>query len=367
MINENTLKTEELAAFTLRSLYSKFGYTRYKMSKFEEYDLYVQNKDFLISDGIITFTDTNGKLLALKPDVTLSIIKNSKDTKGYTEKLYYDENVYRISSSSDSFKEIKQTGLECIGDISLYDVSEVLYLAIKSLSLIDNNYILDIAHAGLYNSVFSICDLSKENIKTVASAIANKSKGEIENLFKNGEISSDIKDILISLVKNYNCYNELEKAFSKYLENEEIKSALEEFKEIWETVEAFGFDSKIKIDFSIVNNSGYYSGIVFKGYIKNIPSSVLSGGRYDKLMKKMGKNAGAVGFAVYLDMLERHNFAEESFDYDYLLIRGKSTSVQDIINKVEELSKENKSVFVSEEIPLNIRYNKCVDLTLEEN
>ena len=63
MINEALLKNEELAVFRLRSLYSDFGYTQYKMSKFEEYDLYVRNKDFLISDRVITFTDTNGKLL----------------------------------------------------------------------------------------------------------------------------------------------------------------------------------------------------------------------------------------------------------------------------------------------------------------
>ena len=73
------LKNDEKAVFALRSLYEKYGYSQFKMSKFEEYDLYVRNKDFLVSDNIITFTDTNGKLMALKPDVTLSIIKNSDD------------------------------------------------------------------------------------------------------------------------------------------------------------------------------------------------------------------------------------------------------------------------------------------------
>ena len=80
-----TFKYEESTVFALRSLYSKYGYSQYKMNKFEEYDLYVKNKDFLISDSVITFTDTNGKLMALKPDVTLSIIKNTKDEE--TRKL----------------------------------------------------------------------------------------------------------------------------------------------------------------------------------------------------------------------------------------------------------------------------------------
>ena len=81
MENFNVLKNDEKAIFKLRTIYQKYGYTQYKMSKFEEYDLYVRNKKFLVSDNIITFTDTDGKLMALKPDVTLSIIKNTKDEK----------------------------------------------------------------------------------------------------------------------------------------------------------------------------------------------------------------------------------------------------------------------------------------------
>ena len=73
---------EERAVSALGELYRRFGYRHYKMSKFEEYDLYGRNKEFLISDNVITFTDTNGRLMALKPDVTLSIIKNGQDSDG---------------------------------------------------------------------------------------------------------------------------------------------------------------------------------------------------------------------------------------------------------------------------------------------
>ena len=132
----NVLKTDEKAIFELRSLYEKYGYIQYKMSKFEEYDLYVKNKDFLVSDSIITFNDTNGKLLALKPDVTLSIIKNTQDAAGSVQKVYYNENVYRVSKGTHTFKEIMQTGLECIGDIDTFNICEVVALAAKSLNAI---------------------------------------------------------------------------------------------------------------------------------------------------------------------------------------------------------------------------------------
>ena len=85
------LREDERAIYELRSLYSKYGYSHYRVSKFEEYDLYAKNRSFLVSENLLTFTDTNGKLMALKPDVTLSIVKKSKDTGEYVQKLYYDE------------------------------------------------------------------------------------------------------------------------------------------------------------------------------------------------------------------------------------------------------------------------------------
>ena len=105
-MTENIIKKDEQAVFSLRRLYRKFGYARYKMSRFEEYDLYVRNKDFLVSDEVITFTDHTGRLLALKPDVTLSIIKNTVDRPDTVQKVYYNENVYRVAKGTHSFKEI---------------------------------------------------------------------------------------------------------------------------------------------------------------------------------------------------------------------------------------------------------------------
>ena len=100
-----TTQSIESISSALGRLYNRYGYSRYKMNKFEEYDLYARNKDFLISDSVITFTDLNGKLMALKPDVTLSIVKNTRDEPGI-RKLHYNENVYRVSKGSHCYKEI---------------------------------------------------------------------------------------------------------------------------------------------------------------------------------------------------------------------------------------------------------------------
>ena len=143
-------KNEQQAAAALKALYADFGYTPFKMSRFEEYDLYVRNKEFLVSDRIITFSAPDGKLLAMKPDVTLSIVKNAPQTG--VQKVYYRENVYR------DFREIMQAGLECVGCLDDYDIGEVAVLAAKSLALLGGDFVLNLSHMGLIEAVLEGLD-----------------------------------------------------------------------------------------------------------------------------------------------------------------------------------------------------------------
>ena len=112
---EMLLKKEERVSFSLRALFEQYGYRKFKMSKFEEYDFYAENRSFLHSEAILTFTGLDGKLLALKPDVTLSIVKNTKGSRDTAERVYYNENVYRARKGAGEYKEIMQVGLEYIG------------------------------------------------------------------------------------------------------------------------------------------------------------------------------------------------------------------------------------------------------------
>ena len=113
----NVLRPQERTALQLRLLYEREGFQKYHMGRFEEYGLYQENRRFLSSEQVITFTDLDGRLLALKPDVTLSIAKNAQVAPGGCGRYYYQENVYRPSQESHTFREISQMGLECIGAV----------------------------------------------------------------------------------------------------------------------------------------------------------------------------------------------------------------------------------------------------------
>lgn len=337
--SDDVIKNDEKAIFKLRTLYRKYGYKQYKMNKFEEYDLYLKNKDFLVSDGIITFNDTNGKLMALKPDVTLSIVKNSRD--GELNKLYYSENVYRLSHGTHSFKEIMQTGLECIGNIDIYNICEVVMLAAESLKAISGNFVLDISHMGFVSAILnSVCD--DESVKdTIIDCIGKKNLHEIKEICKNNNINSKALEKLVSTYGNgEKVLSELKEIAAEY----NIADELYELETINKFLTCAGLGNKINFDFSIVNDMKYYSGVVFKGYIEGIYTSVLSGGEYTRLMRKMGKSSGAVGFAVYLDLLERLNTTDKKYDADSVILYDDGADAAQLFAAVKLIADGGASV-----------------------
>ena len=293
MIDESILRSEERAIFSLRRLYSENNYKYFKMGKFEEYDLYSENKDFLVDDGIITFNDTDGRLLALKPDVTLSIIKNSKENSG-VGRYYYNENVYRIAETGN-YKEIMQTGIECIGDVGIPQVFEVVLLALKSLETLNGDFVLDLSHQGFVNAVLAQYDIKDK--KAVLTAINEKNSDALKGL----NVPTELSVLTTTFGDTASALKEAE----SIAESDEAKAALSELKAVCDYCENSGYGDKINIDFSISNSTGYYSGVVMLGYIGGIAERVLSGGQYDLLLRKMHRNQGAIGFAVYLDTLER--------------------------------------------------------------
>ena len=146
------LQPKERASFGLRALYEAAGCRKYHMGQFEEYALYQENQTFLASRQVITFTDLDGRLLALKPDVTLSIAKSAQPAPGETKRFYYSENVYRPSAESHTFKEIAQMGLEYIGQVGQAETGEAVSLAVRSLALLSDAmgsaWQLEVGHMG---------------------------------------------------------------------------------------------------------------------------------------------------------------------------------------------------------------------------
>ncbi|MBQ8685504.1 MAG: ATP phosphoribosyltransferase regulatory subunit [Clostridia bacterium] len=360
-MSETVLKKEEQVAFALRSLYKKYGYLPYKMSKFEAYDLYASNKDFLVGDGVITFTDTDGKLLALKPDVTLSIIKNGSDD-GAKQKVYYNENVYRISGETKQFKELMQVGLECIGDIGVYDIYETLVLACASLAEISDDFVLDISHLGVLSGVLDEVGAGEAFNRAALRLVAEKNEHELQTLCAAYSVAQANTEKLLTLVRSYGDANAVLNALAPVCEEGKAAEAYAELKTLCGLLQKGGYADKIRLDFSVVNDMKYYNGIVFKGFIDGVFKSVLSGGRYDRLMARMKRKTGAIGFAVYLDLLEGFQRQRSAYDLDTLVLYDGNTSLEELIRAVDGAVAAGETVR-ADKAQGKLRVKKLVDLT----
>lgn len=354
--NSSVLRSDEKAVFELRNLYSSYGYLRYKMSKFEEYDLYVRNKDFLVSDRVITFTDTTGKLMALKPDVTLSIIRNNTDAEGYVHKVYYNENVYRVSKGNGAFGEIMQTGLECIGDIDDYNIYEVLMLACESLRRISPDFVLDVSHMGVAEHVIDSLGVSVEAREKLLAFIGEKNAHEIRALCDAEGVDGE------ALVKLVSTYGSCDKVFPVLREILGECDSAAKLEKLVCALEKNGYAGHVSVDFSVTGNARYYNGFVFKGFISGIASGILTGGQYDKLMERMNKSSRAIGFAVYLDLLERFAEDTEGYDVDTVILYDEDADLDALYGMVKMLADSGRSVTAQRKLPEKLHYKQLLKL-----
>jgi len=362
VIDTTLLTDAEKAVFSLRSLYGKYGYLPFKMSKFEEYDLYVRNKDFLVSDNVITFNDTDGRLLALKPDVTLSIIKNSSFDVGCKQKVYYNENVYRVSPKVHRFKEIMQAGLECIGDTDITDTYEAVLLAVKTLDIVANDFVLDLSHLGIISAVLSAASSDSGFSKRATALLAEKNKHELSALCAEFCVSEEGAMNVTALVDMYGDMKSVLARLEPICESVGAMKQYSELSELCKLLLESEHKDRIELDFSVVNDMNYYNGIVFKGFIEGIADGVLAGGEYGMLMNKMGKPAGAVGFAIYLDMLEEISTSGREYDVDTLVIYDEKCDTGELFSLRDKLISEGERVSLQKAIPNQLRYKKIIKL-----
>ena len=351
--NFNFLYNDELTVLRLRKLYEDRGFKKFRMSKFESYDFYAKNKDFLVGNRIITFTDLNGKLMALKPDVTLSIVKNA-DGNG-RQKLYYTENVYRESKDVHEFKEITQVGLEVLGNIDLFETVEIITLAIKSLLEIDNDAILEISHMGYTEGLLDCLTTDVSLRNELHKLLMDKNAHDLIKLADANSLPKSPVNTAVDVMSSKSDNDAAISAAESNALNSKMQEAVNEIKSIYALIKKSGLEKHIKIDLSVTDDPHYYNGILMHGYVHGIPRDILSGGRYDMLMCKMGKeNTDAMGFAIYFDALDRRLHKKVKEHTDAFVVYNENSDTEAMFELCERLSSENVTYTAVNSLPAGI-------------
>ena len=276
------LQPKERASFALRSLYETAGCRKYHMGRFEEYSLYQENRSFLSSEQVITFTDLDGRLLALKPDVTLSIAKTAQPAPGETLRYYYHENVYRPSAESHTFKEISQMGLELLGAVGEAEVQQAVCLAAQSLAALGAEWVLEVSHMGYLFGLFDALGVPEAARAQLLEKLRQKNAHELRAAALAAGLSETAADALCGVLELSGGYAATLSKAAALCRNPAMTAAVAELTALAPTLGQAG--GSIRLDLTLAGEMEYYNGLVFQGYLKTLPRPLLKGGRYDLLM-----------------------------------------------------------------------------------
>ncbi len=338
--NKLRLSAQETTRVKLIELFSTYGYNKYEMAQFESYEVYLKNKDYIDGTSIVTFTDARGKLLALRPDVTLSIV-NNLPSEGRVRKYYYDENVFRRDKAGD-YRELHQLGVEYIGGEGQYPECEILLMAVKALANISDVYVLTVGHLAVLDAVLVPLMLAPEVRNRALEFIRAKAFHSLKKLLADVHADESAAQKLIELSSLEGEADDILPKAAKLVKGTPAERSVNELAEAAKVVRAAGFKG-FKIDFSLAEDFRYYNGIVFRGYVSGVSAAILSGGRYDNMLARMGRCERAVGFG--LDFSLAHGILSANVDYDVMLIGSDAAK---LMETAEKLRRDGKRVLVAD-------------------
>ncbi|MEA5004766.1 MAG: ATP phosphoribosyltransferase regulatory subunit [Christensenella sp.] len=287
---------------TVRNEFLKSGYHEIETPSFEHYEVFMHDAVPYVQENMIKFFDLRGRILALRPDSTGPIARLAA-TKLLSQddvlRLCYVQNAYGFFNHGIAGKtEFTQAGVELIGKSGADADAEVIALAIRALKAAGvDDFQIDIGQVAYFKGLIKSASLDEEQTEKIRLLIDTKNSVELEYELSRFNIPADLKSALLELVSLFGGAEVLDKAKS-LARNEACMQAVDNMKEVYQILCDFGYEQYISIDFGILNNFNYYSGILFRGISGAIGTPILSGGRYDDLLNEFGANTPATGFAM---------------------------------------------------------------------
>lgn len=291
-----------------RRLLQTFGHCGYEevMSPAIEYvETYSSAFSSLQTSDMYKFFDENGEILALRMDMTVPIARMAatrfRELKGPL-RFCYTSNVYKVRKTfAGKRSEVMDCGIELIGGDEQADL-EVLFVALQALDALDlSDAVLEISDVNFFfDGARSL--LKEEEVLKLAGLIDNKSMVELEDFLASLPIEEDKKAFFMELPLLSGgpqaLYRAAQLAFTRGQAD-----ALVRLSALYDELRDLNRADRIRFDFGKLPHLDYYTGLIFEGYIPGVGTSILSGGRYDRLLESFGRPDPAVGFSVKIDYL----------------------------------------------------------------
>lgn len=307
----------------LHSAFANSGFHQVVTPGFEFYDVFSTAEMYYPQETMYKSIDNKGRVLVARPDSTIPIARLvCSRLKDYPMplKLYYEQKVFRNNPGlRGRSNEMLQMGVEVIGDDSFESDVELLALSVKALSLCGFGDVrIELGHVGIFKLLMERLNVDPDVKSAIHQFISAKNYAALSSKLDKCE-KDQTTTILRELPKLFGGTEVFKKAkilFDGY--DEKLIEMLEYLKAIYASLTDLGLEESVIIDFGLVNQADYYSSLVFKGYTSRAREPVLSGGRYDNLLKDFGCDLPATGFAVNVDQIAAgvlsHNERDRSQD-----------------------------------------------------
>lgn len=290
----------------LSALFKSRGYNRIITPSIEFFDVYDRESAGILPELMYKLTDSQGRLMVLRPDNTLPIARvvatRLKEMK-LPIRLYYTQKVFRQSPSLTGLNdEAAQSGIELVGAQGIRADLEIITTAVEALDECGvKDYRIEIGHAGFFKAVSSSLNTDDETREKIIALIESKNYAALIDIIDKLE-DTETTRIIKMLPRLFGGVEVIDKA-SQLCCSEDAQRSLDYLRSVFSRLEDLGLGNKINIDLGLVHRSNYYTGVVFRGYIEGSGITVLSGGRYDKLIGEFGNPLPATGFGVEVDAL----------------------------------------------------------------
>lgn len=337
----------------LRNYFRKTGYFELETPTVEFYDVFSSKIDGLDQESVFKFFDQQGRILVLRPDVTVPVARvfaTKQRNVTYPVKCFYISNTFKYNElGGGKQKEYTQAGVEVLGVNSPEADAEVIVSAINSIKECGlENFQVDIGQVDFFKGLMEEVGLEDEDTEQMRMLIDSKDYLGLEELVENYQIDGEVKEIIFSLPKLFGSIDVIEK-IERITKNERSIRALENLKQTLSILEDYGVSKYVSVDLGMLPSLGYYTGIIFKGFTYGAGFPILSGGRYDKLVENFGDKTPATGFSVGINMimmaLDRQKIEAEKPNIDTLVYYDKN-SRKTAFKIVNELRQQGVNVEV---------------------
>ncbi|OUJ19044.1 Histidyl-tRNA synthetase [Methanonatronarchaeum thermophilum] len=286
-----------------------WGFEEVETPTFEHLELFTLKSGEEIVDEIYAFKDKSERELALRPEITASVMRffgEELRARSKPLKLYYFSNCFRYEQPQKGrYREFWQFGTETIGGDSVKTSAETIALACSILSSLGLEFDVHIGHLGVVRGVLESEGVVGGDQDRLMSLIDKGDVDEISGFLDGLSVSSECKELVFELIGLVGDGREVVSQASGVLESygfDEVGGAgLVELESTLGYLESYGnFD--YTVDLGIARGLEYYTGTVFEIYIPGLgaQNQVCGGGEYS-IPQLMGSDQFSTGFAFGFD------------------------------------------------------------------